>query len=191
MGNSKNNKKNKHNTWPIKVFFVTFAITMLLSLLSETTLIGVSLPVAILVLLFIMSVGVVFDIVGVAVTFENVGAYNAMASKKIKGAKQAIKLVQSASTVSNICNDVVGDICGIVSGAMGAAIGIKLFINSDSFNDLLISILISSIIAALTVGAKAFGKSFAVKNSHKIVFTVGKIFAVFINPEKGSKKKRK
>jgi hypothetical protein len=96
------------------------------SLFSETSLLRVTLPVAILVLFFIISIGVVFDIIGIAVTFQDNVAFAAMASKRIPGAKNAVKLVCSASLVSNICSDVVGDICGIVSGAMGAAISIRL-----------------------------------------------------------------
>ena len=50
-----------------------------------------------------------------AVTIQDVTAYTAMASKRIRGAKHSIRLVQNSAMVANICNDVVGDICGIVS----------------------------------------------------------------------------
>jgi len=190
LGNKPRKKKNKVNTWPLKAFFITFIIGMVLSFFSETTLLGVSLPVAILVLFVIILVGIVFDIIGIAVTLQDVTAYTAMASKKISGAKQAIKLVQKASLVSNICNDVVGDICGIISGAMGAAIAIRLISGAGSGNDLLINILISSLIAGLTVSGKACGKTIAAKHSQAIVFFIGKLGAAFTfkaQPKKGKR----
>lgn len=182
----RNNKKKKRNTWPVKVFFLTFLLAMLMSFFSETTLLGVSLPVALLVLFFIILVGILFDVIGIAVTYEEVSAYTAMASKRIPGAREAIRLVQSAGKVSNICNDVVGDICGIISGAMGAAISARLLISGS--NELLYGILVSSLIASCTVGGKAVGKIFAIRYSHQVVFMIGKLFSVFSfkNRRKGS-----
>ena len=91
----------------------------MLSFLSETVLLGVPLYVAVFVLVFIIFIGILFDIIGVAVTIQDVTAYTAMASKRIRGAKHSIRLVQNSAMVANICNDVVGDICGIVSGSDG------------------------------------------------------------------------
>ncbi len=172
-------KKQKRDLWPVKVFFLTFALAMIFNFFSETSLMGAALPVAILVLLLIIFIGIAFDVLGIAVTYQDVTAYTAMASKKIPGAKQAIKLVQSAGMVSNICNDVVGDICGIVSGAMGAAISGKIILEGSGIEDMLFGLLIASLIAACTVGGKALGKGLAMRSSHKIVFGVGRFFALF------------
>lgn len=176
-GEKNGKRKQKANLWPIKAFFITLTTAMLLSLFSQTVLLGVPLSVALLVLALIICIGIAFDIVGIAVTFQDVTAYAAMASKRIIGAKQAIKLVQNAHLVSNICNDVVGDICGIISGAMGAAISIRLITSSVNQYEFWLNILISSLIAALTVCGKAFGKTLAVQQSHKIVFLVGKLLS--------------
>ena len=127
--------------------------------------------------------GILFDIIGIAVTCQDTTAYTAMASKRIRGAKQAIKLVQSAGMVSNICNDVVGDICSIVSGAMGAAISARLILKATLINELVAGIIISSFIAAFTVGGKAAGKKISKHKSHQIVFTLGQIFAFFSKRE--------
>jgi hypothetical protein len=186
---SKRSKKQKNKEfWPVKVFFLTFALAMLISFFSQTTLLGVSLPVALLVLFCIILIGIISDIVGIAVTYENVTAYTAMASKRIRGARQAIRLVQSADTVSNICNDVVGDICGIVSGAMGAAIAARLIVSASQIGDLLSGIGVSSLIAAMTVGGKAVGKKIAVRHSHEVVFALGRVLAVASPDEKSAKK---
>jgi len=176
-------KQKKKNLWPVKVFLLTFVLAILFSLMSETTLLGVSLPVALLVLGFIIFLGILFDIIGIAVTCQDTTAYTAMASKRIRGAKQAIKLVQSAGMVSNICNDVVGDICSIVSGAMGAAISARLILKATLINELVAGIIISSFIAAFTVGGKAAGKKIAIHKSQQIVFTLGQIFAFFSKRE--------
>lgn len=173
----RNDKRKKQDFWPVKVFFLTFLLAMLFSFFSKTTLLGVSLPVAVLVLFFIIFIGILFDIIGIAVTYEEVTAYSAMASKKITGAREAIRLVQSAGTISNICNDVVGDICGIVSGAMGAAIAANLFTTKN--NEFWIGLLISALIAACTVGGKAAGKRVAIMHSHKVVLSLGKLAALF------------
>lgn len=182
-----NTKSKKRNNWPVKVFFLTFILAMIFSFFSETTLIGVSVPVAVLVLFLIVLVGILFDVVGIAVTYQDITAYTAMASKKISGSKQAIKLVQNASMVSNICNDVVGDICGIISGAMGAAIAGKLILTMNTVSEFMLAIIISSLIAAFTVGGKACGKKYAIQYSHQIVFFVGRVFAVFSKREKKKK----
>ncbi|MDL2234797.1 hypothetical protein LJC07_01415 [Christensenellaceae bacterium OttesenSCG-928-L17] len=181
-------KKKKADFWPVKVFFLTFILAFAFSLFSETTLLGVSIPMALLVLLFIILIGIAFDIVGIAVTFQDVSAYTSMASKKIRGAHQAMRLVQSAGTVSNICNDVVGDICSIISGAMGAAIAARLIAAAVNMQELWLGIIISSLIAAFTVGGKALGKKFAMRNSQKIVFFIGRALALFSPKSKGGKK---
>lgn len=188
MGSQKPSKKKRINTWPIWVFFITFAISFSMSFLSETALTGVSVPIAIFFLFCLILLGILFDILGVAVTSGDIIAYNAMAAKKIRGAKEAIMLIKKASVISNICNDVIGDICGIVSGAMGAAIVATLIVGEGSKTELMYSVLISSMTAAMTVSGKAAGKTIAMKYSRSIVFFVGKILSFFtVSNKKGRK----
>ncbi|WDC83794.1 hypothetical protein PL321_14940 [Caloramator sp. mosi_1] len=78
------------------------------------------------VLISIIFVGIIFDIIGVAVTAAEEAPFHSLASRKVKGAKTAVKLIRNADKVSNFCNDVIGDICGVVSGAAGAIIISKL-----------------------------------------------------------------
>lgn len=181
MDRSPSPKKKQHKpyTWPIAAFFLTFGLALLFSLLSETTLLGVSMPVAIVVLFCIIFIGILADIIGVSVTVQDVTAFTAMASRKIRGARQAIRLVQNAERVSNVCNDVVGDICGIVSGAMGAAIIGRLVIGASDAETLFYNVFLSALIAAVTVGGKAVGKQIAMQYSKTIVFTAAKIMTLF------------
>lgn len=180
-------RKKKRDIWPVKVFFITLAIALVLSFLSETVLLGVPLYVAVFVLVFIIFIGILFDIIGVAVTIQDVTAYTAMASKRIRGAKHSISLVQNSAMVANICNDVVGDICGIVSGAMGAAVAASIIISAATTEALIVNVAISALIAAITVSGKASGKRIATKHSQRIVFMVGKLFALF--SKNGERKK--
>ncbi len=77
---------------------------------------------AALVLAVFIGLGIVFDMIGVAVTAADPKPFHSMAAHKEKGAKAAIRLLQNANQVSSVCNDVVGDICGIVSGSTAAVI---------------------------------------------------------------------
>lgn len=181
MKNTSTKKKptKKTDRWPLTAFFLTLCLSLVFSAFSETVLFGVPLAAALAVLALIVCIGIAADTIGVAVTVQDVTVYTAMASKKIRGAKQAIRLVQNSTRVSNICNDVIGDICGIVSGAMGAAIASQLIFSSEKTGDLIVSIAVSSLIAAFTVGGKALGKRYAIRNSREIVFAVAKVLALF------------
>ncbi len=131
------------------------------------------------VVLFIMLLGVVFDLIGIAFATCDPTPFVSMASKKIKRAKSALTLLKSADVVSNICNDVVGDICGIVSGAAGAAIVLKIAL-AGHVDDFAISIAVPSVIAALTISGKAIGKTIAINNNKQIVGFVSYVLMFFM-----------
>ena len=65
------------------------------------------MPVAFFILLVIIFVGIIFDVVGMAVACADETPFHAMASRKIPGAQEAISLLRNAERVSSICNDVV------------------------------------------------------------------------------------
>lgn len=98
--------------------------------------------------------------------------------KKIKGSKEGVYLVKNSSTISSICNDVIGDICGIVSGSVAAMLSI-LVSNKTNFSLVIVTLLISSLVSSLTVGGKAIGKKFAIRNSDNIIFMVAKVMYKF------------
>ena len=83
-------------------------------------------PAVAFVVLVIIITGVVFDVIGIAVTAADETPFNSMASKKIR-ARQSLAAAERPQ-VSSFCNDVVGDICGVVSGVAGTSIvwGIRL-----------------------------------------------------------------
>ncbi|MEG0495644.1 MAG: hypothetical protein RR564_05185 [Eubacterium sp.] len=159
----------KHRHWVIGVTIGTFFSTMLITYISDTLLTHAGLIISFIILLFIIGFGVVADVVGVAVTAVNIEPFNAMAAKKIKGAKTSVFLVKNASRVSNLCNDVIGDICGIVSGATGVSIVIQLVNHYPLLETAIMSLVLSACVACLTVGGKALGKDLAMNNSTRII----------------------
>ena len=72
--------------------------------------------VAFLILLFIVLLGILFDIIGVAVTSAEEKPFHSMAAKRYRVRAECIMLLRHADRVTSICNDVIGDICGVVSG---------------------------------------------------------------------------
>jgi CBS domain containing-hemolysin-like protein len=119
--------------------------------------------------------GIIFDVVGVAVTSADEKPFHSMAARKVPGAQESIRLLRNAERVSSICNDVVGDICGVVSGSASATIAAQILSNFEFSWPQIISLIMSALVAGLTVGGKAVGKTFAMNSSTVIVHTVGKI----------------
>ncbi|WP_231133457.1 hypothetical protein [Capillibacterium thermochitinicola] len=148
-------------------------MTISISVLFQLTQARTALWVSILVLLAVIFLGIIFDIVGTATTAATEKPFHAMASDRVPGAKKGVELVRKADQVANFCNDVVGDICGTVSGSIGAALVINFVVNHDlvAYRDL-ISLLVVGLISALTVGGKAAGKAFAIRNSTMILLNV-------------------
>ena len=165
------------NNWTLKVFFLTFVLAMLFSLIANF-LGNFNNIILIICIVTIIIVGITFDIIGTAVLSCNTKVLHSKASQKLKGAKQAIKLAKNASSVSNFCNDVVGDVCGIVSGSLITILVVNLFVNN---NLSLWNVILSSCLSALTVGGKALGKNLGVKKSNDIIYCVGKFISFFSN----------
>ena len=168
----------KKDNWIYKVFLMTFFLSLTFSFVSNVISTNANLLVMILITILVIAIGIVFDMIGTASLTSSEATFHAKSSKKIKGAKESLKLLKNSVKVASICNDVIGDICGIVSGGMGAMVAISLskFIGG---NTVLASILVSSIISSLTVGGKAICKTIAIKKCDDIVFIVGKIKCIF------------
>lgn len=182
MKKGRNDSSNKYNIrWILSISLWTFIMAILFSLITENLLIHLDIFFGFLILLIIISIGIFFDIIGIAVTASDEKPFHSMAANGIDGAKEAIKLIRNAGQVSNFCNDVIGDISGIVSGGVGANIIYKIINKYSLRNGTLFSILITATIASLTVGGKAFGKDIAILKSEEIIFKVAKIFEIIEN----------
>ena len=173
-------ERNKNTKWVITIFFVTMFVSGGISLLSDALMSNSGIVIAFLILLTIILVGIIFDIIGMAVATADEKPFHAMAARKVPGARAAITLLRNAERVSSICNDVVGDICGVVSGSASATIAAQILRNFDFSWPQIITLLMSALCAGLTVGGKAIGKSIAVNACTAIVHTVGKLIFRFL-----------
>lgn len=168
-------KKQNNNSkyWIILVAITTFMLSLFFSFLSNTALDILTIIPGFIVLILVIIFGVLFDLIGVAVTIAKEEEFHAKASKKIRGAKTAIKLIRNSEKVSNFCSDVVGDICGVLSGAISAIIAFKLtqsYGMNQSFQ-----FIVSALVASITVSGKAITKGIAKNNANKILTIVTKI----------------
>ena len=176
-------KNKKRNTWPIIVTILAFFISLLFSFISESIMPSVPILIGIIILITFILIGIIFDMIGVAVTSSNEEPLHAMSSKKIKGAKKAVSPKKNADKVSSFCNDVIGDICGIISGSAGVAVATSLA-NTYNLNIFYTTLIVTAIIAALTIGGKAFCKKIAINNNHKIVYLTAKVLSKFEKKKK-------
>ena len=131
---STNSNKTK-NYYLLKVFLITFFISILLSLFSNKVFSAAHILILIPCLLMFIIIGVVGDAIGVAITATSPEPFNAMCTKKVKGAKEIVNLLKNADKVANFCSDIIGDVIGIVSGSAAVMMVeniIELFkINND------------------------------------------------------------
>jgi len=171
-------EKGKKYSWAIRIFFISIVISAVLGLASDAVLAGAGYLLSFAILLFFILIGIIFDIVGVAVTSADPKPFHSMAAHKEAGAKEALRLLKSADHVSSFCNDVVGDICGIVSGSTAAVIVSRLQ-QGFSGSDIMLSVIVTALISGLTIGGKAVGKNIAINSSTKVVYAVGKVLHVF------------
>ena len=175
----KQKKKLVDKAWIIKITLLAFTMSLIFSLLSESLLPNVPLVIEAIIILLFVGIGISFDMIGIAVTSVDISPFNSMASRKVKGAKTAVKLIQKKDKVSSFCNDVIGDICGIISGSAGALIASSISVELK-VNILIVSLLVTALIASLTIGGKALGKSYAVNKGNIIIFRFSHILAKFV-----------
>jgi len=173
------------------LFAATFVLATAFTFLSDSVLRTTNIYLAVVVLVLIILVGIVFDIIGLAAATASHVTLNAMAAKRVPGAKHALRMVRNAPRVAAVCNDLVGDIAGTVSGAAGTAIVLSAGLGrlgsmvrsaggtaaapADGAAGGLWTVLVVALIAAVTVGGKTLGKSLALERADDIVFRVGRV----------------
>ena len=162
-------KEHVNVKWIIEIVVMAFAISFGLSLVSQTTIPKLSTWVGVIITLLFIVIGIIFDIVGVAVNSADEKVFHSMNARQVKGAKVAVKFKKNADKVASFCNDVIGDICGIISGAAATTIAVGIS-NSFNFNLLITNLTVAAIVASLTIGGKAMGKSFAINKSDIILY---------------------
>lgn len=194
MKTKKNAKRKQNIPWIASIFVVTVVVSASISFLSSIIFDRAGIVPAFFVLLLIVALGIVFDIIGVAVTAADARPFHSMASHKAPGAVESIFLLKNSERVSSICNDVVGDICGVISGVASATLILLLIGRFSVFGGKieLYQMIMTALISGLTVGGKAFGKIIAINQSTKIVHMSGLvIYYVKSIPKLFRKKSRK
>lgn len=171
-------KEHVNVGWVLKIVIIAFVISFTLSFVSQATIPNLSIWFGILITLIFVFIGILFDIVGVAVTSADEKVFHSMNARQVKGAKVAVKFKKNADKVASFCNDVIGDICGIISGAAATtiAVGIAKVLNVDL---LFVNLAVAAIVASLTIGGKAMGKSFAINKSDIILYEFAKVVSIF------------
>ena len=185
-------KKERMKTirWVVTIFLVTIFVSGAITLVSDEIMSKSGIVTSFVILLIIVFVGIVFDIIGVAVTSADESPFHSMAARKVNGAQEAIRLLRNAERVSSICNDVIGDICGVVSGSASATIAAQLLAKFEFSWPTLMGLMMSAFVSGLTVGGKAIGKTFAVNSSTSIVHFAGRVIGIVSRHRNASKSKK-
>ena len=174
----KEKKEIVDKKWILIILLLSFTISFSLSFISETTLPNINIvPGIIIVILFIL-LGILFDMIGVAVTVADEKIFHSMNSRKVKGADVAVLFKKNSDKVASFCNDVIGDIAGVITGAAGITISIKLS-QVLNINVFIITLITTAIIASFTISGKALGKSYAINKSDLILFKFSKFISNF------------
>ena len=185
VADTKKKKSGKKLTpdyrWIVTIFLLTMLISAAMSLISSNLLGDASMAVSFLILICIIAIGILFDIIGVAVTACPEAPFHAMASRKVPEAPDALRLLRSANRVSSFCNDVIGDICGVISGSASAVIAARAIASMDANGrtGTIVTLALSALVAGLTVGGKALGKTVAMGSSVQVVRTTAGVLHFF------------
>ena len=164
--------------WIIFIIFISFIISFLMSFISQEAIPNIPIIIGIVLTLLFIFLGVIFDIIGVAVTSSDEKVFHSMNAKKVKGANIAVLFKKNAEKVSSFTCDVIGDICGIVSGACGTNISLAIA-HSYNYSLLITSMIVGAVIASLTIGGKAIGKGIAINKSNIILYNSARIVSIF------------
>ncbi len=140
----------------------------------------VNLAMAFVILITFVLIGILFDVIGVAVTSANETPFHSLSSQKIRGAKEAVRLIRNADRVGSFCNDVIGDIVGIISGSATTVIVAMIISSGINITNFALTVVMTALVAALTIGGKAAGKRLAIDKSNSIVFFVGKVISYIV-----------
>ena len=159
----------------LTIVLMTFFLSIVFNLGSSSLLRIVPLVFSFGLLFFIVLIGIVFDIVGVAAAAGKESPFHAMAANRIPGAKQGIWMLRNADRVATFASDVVGDIAGTLSGAIGAAIVFRLLLTQPGWNETALTTLTIAVVAAVTVGGKAWGKTIAISRCTEILYIAGRV----------------
>lgn len=179
-------KKNKQLIdfkWIIRISVLSFIISIIFSMTSESIIPNVNTIIGIIIVVAFIFIGILFDMIGMSVASADEKPFHSMNSRKVKGADIAVKFKKNADKVSSFCNDVIGDICGVVSGSAGVIIATSVSKTLD-IPFIFCSLLVTGLISSLTIGGKAMFKSYAINKSNLILYEFSKFISNFYHIKK-------
>ncbi len=176
-------KRSTSSNWVFKITIIAFLLSLIFSFLAETVLPNVPVILELILLLVVIGLGIIFDMIGIAVATANERVFHSMSSKGLKEAKVSVMLKKNADKTASFCNDVIGDVCGIISGSAGAIIAVSISNKITAITSFTITLTITAIIAAITIGGKAMCKTIAMEKSEEIVKKFSKIISIFYAPK--------
>ena len=171
--------------WIIKIVVISVVASMVFTLAATEILGRAGYVISFAILAVFIVLGIVFDMIGLAVTAATEAPFHSMAARRERGAAESLRLIKNVDKVTSFCNDVVGDVTGIISGTTAALIAARLMDGLNTEN-LLFPLVISGAVTGLTVGGKAIGKTITFNNCTAIVLRVGKLIN-FLNMKTYSK----
>lgn len=124
------------------------------------------------VVAFVLAVGLLFDMVGVAVAAATPGPFHARAARSHAGAAQSLRLIRHADQVANFCLDFVGDVSGTLTGALATGAVYRL---AGSHDPVVWAAIAVGAVAGTNVGLKAFAKAVALSDSVTVVRLTGEV----------------
>lgn len=157
---------------------LAFAASLFLTGFTQGAATGVPPLLAAFILVLVILSGIVFDVLGVAATTAAEKPLHALASDRVFGASQAIRLVRRRDLVATVTNDMIGDILGTIGGAMGATLAAQLSLPGVLQDPVVRSVVIVAGTAGLTVGGKAGFKRVALRHNQDIVLLTGRVLAL-------------
>ena len=87
----------KEINWIYKVFLLSFIFSVIFSGVSTVLVENLNTIALTIILIAVIIIGIIFDMIGVAVLTSEEASLHARASKKIRGAKEAISLLKNSS----------------------------------------------------------------------------------------------
>lgn len=170
------NNANVTSRWTITVLISSFIISLAFGAVTSIAMADLNIIWAFLILFLIIGMNVLFDVVGTSVLAAEEYPFHSLASRKVPGARQSIRVIRLAPQVASVCCDIIGDIAGIISGAATTIIVAELA-SIFAIASLLPSLLLTGLVASLTIGGKAVCKGMAMHNGNAIVFIIGRLMA--------------
>ena len=160
--------------WLLRIVAISVTASMVFTFASTEILGYVGYVMAFVILAIFIVIGILFDMIGIAVATASETPFHSMAAHRERGAAESLRLIRNADKVTSFCNDVVGDVSGIISGATAALIAARLAAGFGA-NGGVFTLLIPGVVTGLVVGGKAAGKTAAFNNSTAIVLKAGKL----------------